>query len=249
MAEQSKFPFPAYIECLPYEPLLPDYTPEEELDAVLAKDEVMNIMGARNYYYMCNDLQAVLDNLWVQEPENRKTASLGANWGFYIGWDEISRYVSESWPAAEMGAVSQSVNTPLIYVAFDRKTARGIWYCDGYYCDRKGNTEAVYQKVAVDFIREGDSWKIWHLVSGADIADSLYTDPLPAGHDGLKLLEKWFGTPTVSCTTHDPRYNWNDNYPPEPEAYETFSLRSSYAPEGCPRYRKYLREVKKHAKK
>ncbi len=44
----TKYPFPAYIECCPYEPLLPDYTPEEQLDAVLAKDEVMNLMGLRN---------------------------------------------------------------------------------------------------------------------------------------------------------------------------------------------------------
>lgn len=247
--EQKKYPFPAYFDCCPYEPLLPDYTPEEQLDAVLAKDEIMNLMGLRNYYYAINNLRGAVENLWVQEPENQATATFGSNWGFYIGWDEIQRYLEETWTKLEIGAASQSVNTPLIYVAFDRQTARGLWYCDGYVTDKKGNTDVLYQKVAVDFIREGDNWKIWHLVYGTDLVDALYTDEIPADRGTYGDVPKWFGTPTVACITHDPQYNWNDNYPPEPEAYETFDIRKSYAPEGCPRYRKYMREVKKHEKK
>jgi hypothetical protein len=246
--QTSKFPFPAYIECCPYEPLLPDYTPQQQLQAVLGKDEVMNLMGLRNYYYMCNDLPGLLENLWVQEPENRASASLGSNYGFYIGWEEIQRFVAETWSQLEIGAASQSVNTPLIYVAFDGKTARGLWYCDGYLCDQRGNTDVLYQKVAADFIREGDQWKIWHLVFGTDIVDPLHTDPLPKDFGILGDTKRWFGTPTVACTTHDPKYNWNDDYPAEPAAYETFRLSESYAPEGCPRYRQHMREVRKHEK-
>ena len=244
----SKFPFPAYIECCPYEQLLPEYTPEEELDAVLAKDEVMNIMGLRNYYYCCGDVPAVLENLWVQKPENRKTASFGSNFGFYIGWDEIQRFVAESWSKLEIGSESQSVNTPWIYVAFDRQTARGLWYSDGFVTDKKGNTDVIAQKVAVDFIREGDEWKIWHLVYGSDLVDALHAEPIEGDYGMLGKLKEWFGTPTVVCTTHDPSYNWNDNYPAEPVPYETFRLSESYAPEGCPRYRQHMREVRKNEK-
>ncbi len=248
MLEKSKFPFPAYIACCPYEPLLPSYTPEEELDAVLAKDEIMNLMGLRNYYYMTNDPVTLLEELWVQTSENRATASFGSNFGFYIGWEEIERYVKECWLPSEIGTACQSVNTPLIYVAFDRKTAQGLWYCDGYTTDKRGNTDIQYQKVAVDFIREGDNWKIWHLVFGTDIVDHLYSDPIPQEEDNLATVRKRFGEPTVACITHDANYNWNDNYPQEPEPQETFNLKTSYAPEGCPRYRKHMREVQKNAK-
>ena len=246
---ENKYPFPAYFSCCPYEPLLPDYTPEEQLEAVLAKDEVMNIMGLRNYYYLCGDIPAVLEHLWVQEEENRRTASFGSNFGFYIGWDEILRFVRESWAGLDIGTESQSVNTPLIHVAFDRKTARGLWYSDGFVSDRRGNTDIIAQKVAVDFILEGDQWKIWHLVYGSDLVDALHSDPIQGDYGMLGRLKEWFGSPTVACTTHDPAYNWNDNYPPEPEPYETFDPRNSYAPEGCPRYRQHMREVKKHEKK
>ena len=248
MSTEKTYPFPAYFDCCPYEPLLPDYTPEEELDAVLAKDECMNLMGLRNYYYMCLDVPAVLEKLWVQQPQHRATASLGSNFGFYIGWEEINRYVTEIWPKLDFGAACQSVNTPMIHVAFDRQTARGLWYSDGYVTDRQGNTDVIAQKVAVDFVREGDDWKIWHLVYGSDLVDALHREPVQ-DYGMLGRLKEWFGTPTVSCITHDPRYNWNDNYPPEPEPYEHFRMSESYAPEGCPRYRKHMREVNQHAKK
>ena len=245
---EKKFPFPAYFACCPYEQLLPDYSPEEELEAVLAKDEVMNIMGLRNYYYLCGDVPAVLDRLWVQSPENRATASFGSNFGFYIGWEEIQRYVRETWSRLDISLESQTVNTPFIYVAFDRKTARGLWYSDGFVTDSRGNTDIISQKVAVDFILEDDGWKIWHLVYGSDLVDALHTDPIEGDYGMLGRLKEWFGSPTVACVTHDPNYNWNDNYPPEPEPYETFRWKDSYAPEGCPRYRQHMREVRSHAK-
>ena len=246
MSDQ-KFPFPAYFDCCPYEPLLPDYTPEEQLEAVLAKDEVMNLMGLRNYYYLTGNVPGALEDLWVQTPENRETASFGSNFGFYIGWEEIQRFVRETWSTLDIQLESQSVNTPFIQVAFDRKTARGLWYSDGFVTDSRGNTDVIAQKVAVDFIREGGDWKIWHLVYGTDLVDALHTEAV-ADYGMLGQLERWFGVPTVACITHDPKYNWNDNYPPEPEPYETFTWKDSYAPAGCPRYRQYMREVKRHAK-
>ena len=200
----TKYPFPAYIECCPYEPLLPDYTPEEQLDAVLAKDEVMNLMGLRNYYYLANDLPGLLEQLWVQEPENRKTASLGSNFGFYIGWEEIQRYVRERSQRILVGSQCQSVNTPMIHVAFDRKTARGLWYSDGYITDLQGNTDVIAQKVAVDFIREGDQWKIWHLTYGADLVDALHSDPIEGDYGMLGQLKTWFGTPPLPASPTTP---------------------------------------------
>ena len=73
----QKNPFPAYFDCCPYEPLLPDYTPEEQLEAVLAKDEVMNLMGLRNYYYLTGDPQTALERLWVQSPERSRRGRAG----------------------------------------------------------------------------------------------------------------------------------------------------------------------------
>lgn len=134
-----------------------------------------------------------------------------------------------------------SVNTPLIHVAFDRKTARGLWYSDGFVTDDRGNTDIIAQKVAVDFIREGDSWKIWHLVYGSDLVVLYHRDPLPQDYGMLGKLREWFGTPTVACVTHDPRYNWNDNYPQSQILMKPFDFQTAMHRKAAPRYRQHMR--------
>ena len=59
----------------------------------------------------------------------------------------------------------------------------------------------------------------------------------PGGHP----LEKEFGTPTISMLTHDERFNWWDNYPPEPMPYDSFSGSISYGPEGHPDYKEEIK--------
>jgi hypothetical protein len=41
-----------------------------------------------------------------------------------------------------------------------------------------------------------------------------------------------FGKPDVKQLTHDPTFNWWDNYPPMPEEYEKWNDENSYGPEG-----------------
>ena len=41
-----------------------------------------------------------------------------------------------------------------------------------------------------------------------------------------------FGTPDVAVLTHDPNFNWWDDYPAMPQPYETWSDELSYGPEG-----------------
>ena len=45
-------------------------------------------------------------------------------------------------------------------------------------------------------------------------------------------IVKAFGTPDVAELTHDPNFNWWDNYPAMPEPYDTWSDGISYGPEG-----------------
>ena len=94
-------------------------------------------------------------------------------------------------------------------------------------------------KIAVDFIREKDGWKIWHIVVSTDV-------DCQAGHDWgeYPVYEDWtaassnpvrreFGTPDVEVLTHDVTFNWWDNYPPmPPKNYRSFSDEISYGPEG-----------------
>jgi hypothetical protein len=45
-----------------------------------------------------------------------------------------------------------------------------------------------------------------------------------------------FGTPDIPMITHEFKYNWEDNYPPVPQPYQTYSDSMSYGPKGHPDY-------------
>lgn len=55
---------------------------------------------------------------------------------------------------------------------------------------------------------------------------------LPTGSRRTTPIVKAFGTPDVAELTHDPNFNWWDNYPAMPEPYDTWSDGISYGPEG-----------------
>jgi hypothetical protein len=88
--------------------------------------------------------------------------------------------------------------TPVIEVAGDGKTAKGIWYSIGLAVrgsvDENGNTSVgtgwMWEKYGVDFIKEDGGWKIWHLINLMDQgpAESQGQDGMaqaPGGQGGM----------------------------------------------------------------
>lgn len=237
-------------------------TEEEALRHLWDVEEVMELMNRRVYYTMQGQHEEELDHLWVSVPEHQKTASFGRNYGWYRGMDEIRRYyVTEflarrQWvleefcqenPAIQnipenrmIGYTSMAPNsTPLVEIAADGKTAQGVWYTISQETigRARGQSEAVWrgEKIAADFIREPEGWKIWRLVIANDYFNPAgvphEAQPLdfPPGQDPRQLE---FGTPTLPKLLHDSRLHWADNYPPEPKPYETYTDAIGYGPEG-----------------
>jgi hypothetical protein len=94
---------------------------------------------------------------------------------------ELSKKVSSLENIPEnVGAGSEYVmhtqETPVIEVAGDGKTAKGIWYSIGLAVrgevNEDGSTSVgtgwMWEKYAVDFIKEDGEWKIWHLLNLMD---------------------------------------------------------------------------------
>ncbi len=56
--------------------------------------------------------------------------------------------------------------SPLIEVAGDGQTAKGLWSCLGAHNEVGGAGPVAnwtWGYFAADFVKEGDGWKIWHL--------------------------------------------------------------------------------------
>ena len=121
--------------------------------------------------------------------------------------------------------------TPLIEVAFDGQTAKGLWYVYGSTTEAYSTGPKAawnFGKCAVDFIKEDGTWKIWHMIMFTDIAcpvkgnwgrDKMYE------HEGVAIPE-----PTVKeelYKTFGEDYVFAIN-PEMPEPYDTFANTFSY---------------------
>ena len=214
-----------------------EYTDEELIGRVWDIEEIKKLVYKRGVY-IANDWYArELEELWVSEPENQKTASFGKNIGWYVGLDAIRAwYVKEHEPGY---LAFHPASTGLVELAGDGQTAKGLFYAIAQetQANEDGTAKALWmpEKLGFDFIKENGVWKIWHFIAAVDLTCEAGTDyetqdPYPHYESDPVMLE--FGTPTVECLCHDGTFNWWDNYPAMPEPYGTFTPDISYGPEG-----------------
>ena len=215
-----------------------EYTDDELIRRVTDIEEIKKVANKRVYYMINEWREQELQDLWVTDPSYQATASFGKNTGYYVGMDNIcSYYVTKH--AADLGdgvgtMNAHPISTGLVELAGDGKTAKGLWYCIGQETV-PGKAMWVTGKVAMDFVKEGDSWKIWHVVEANDLsgeAGARYSDGTPYWEPENDPIVKAFGTPDVAVLAHDPNFNWWDDYPAMPEPYDTWSDGISYGPEG-----------------
>lgn len=160
---------------------LRNFSDEELISRVWDNEEIKNLVGRFAYYEAANRREDALAKLWVSEPEHKKTASYGRNWGFFCDMEAIARYYLGG---NRFGAAGTSLmhpfSTKLLCVAEDGKTAQGIWMGIGIETapDNRGNLDGkwINERMAIDFIREDDGWKIWHVFVGTNYVTSAGDD-------------------------------------------------------------------------
>lgn len=245
------------------------YTDEELLVRVIDMEEIKKTAYKRVYYMANEMREEELADLWVSGEDLKKTASFGKNTGYYVGMDEIKKYYVDRHIAIRMAELSEiaavnpeianieenlhigclvnhPISTGLVEIAGDGKTAKALFYSIAQETTAlaDGTAEALWMpgKVAYDFVKEDGQWKIWHVVESNDLYEE-------AGKDYSKQevyhnyetnpIDIEFGTPTIPVLTHNTDFNWWDNYPFPPKAYETWSDDISYGPEGYKRPEEY----------
>ena len=231
-------------------------TPHEMLDRIMDVEACKALVCRQIYNYNSGRNADSLKWLWVQEEENRKTASYASHWGFYTGMESIEKYYvnacAETVQKHKGVSLFRAVNTPVVYIAKDGKTAQGMWLMDGEetWERQDGTVDALhlFGRVAVDFVRESDGWKIWHWVDiyqmtnpvGEDITKS----PVTALPEEAILKPKFVAAgPDILMQTHYPEYHDTDGWPQYPSAHETYDADHSYGPDGHPGLQKEITDV------
>lgn len=145
-----------------------DKSLEKSLERLEAVHEIQNLMGRYSYYHTA-DMQEETVALWA-----KKTPGVVANvpsFGLYKGIGGVRRlYVGAHQVLGEKGRIGamhmHTLTTPVIEVAGDGKTARGVWISPGQETATFGGKPQAFWawlKYGADFVKEDGEWKFWHL--------------------------------------------------------------------------------------
>ncbi len=171
------------------------FTDDELAIRLWDREEVKQVMSKHCYCLTNDQRRRELSELWVKKPQNRRTASLGLNNGFYVGMDEISNYYvvqhndlryaqlkaySDVLPEVDynnhnlgLGIMNiHNFNTPVYYIAEDGQSAKYMGYDCGIYTaghpDGTADAYYIFGVTYADLLKEDGEWKIWHLVMQHD---------------------------------------------------------------------------------
>ncbi|MDB9822225.1 nuclear transport factor 2 family protein [Deltaproteobacteria bacterium] len=228
--------------------------------------QVQNTMSKHAYYHAAGKHIEEMNDIWVnQDGPSAKSATFSSPNGVWEGMELIMAYygtykiemlkknledISKIYP--EVKNVPENIGiggewvihtntTPIIEVAGDGMTAKGIWYSPGIsqsvmINDGKAETRGgwFWEKYAADFVKEDGEWKLWHL--------QMYYDNTPPGWGAEREAEPFLQVgerteapsfPQATRPNPDPYVRWSPTAVPRiqprfPEPYYTFSETFSY---------------------
>ena len=237
------------------------YSTEQLMDRWEDQRFIKNLMGIYVNYVILNKDADLFPDLWSQKA---KDVCLGLNHGWYVGAEAICGYYNSIHRRNELVAASLQkrfpeelgqktpeeifgigtfrvlpVSCPVIEIAADGKTAKGLWYCQGSHAQVLGcgpTSNWTWGYYAADFIREGDAWKIWHLQYTNDVDSTCGKswgkpfEPLPQLPEFAELADYELPAPTVETCLR--KAYAPDRVltpaPPCPVPYATFADTFSY---------------------
>jgi hypothetical protein len=203
--------------------------------------EVQNLMGRYIYLHEVNRDSEFPDTIYAQKTPgvSAEVATAGA----YVG--KGIRKMFEPMPGMPAGPMkgglfTHPLTTPVIEIAGDGKTAKGIWISPGYETGandpetKKPIACFCYTKYGCDFVKEDGVWKMWHyhvyrmFMTPWNVP---FTDEWEKNVRD-KLMGKFgAGRKPDLPTTYDHPYSVDtvrELVPAPPEPYETFSETFSY---------------------
>lgn len=225
--------------------------------------EIENVIGRISFLHMGKKDTQIWRECWC-----RKAADpcLALNNGAYKGYDAISEFfagcekltalrtelTAKAYPEKLSGKSLEEIHgvgslaaynftTPIVKLAGDGKTAKGMWYVMGYDTDigQEGpRTNHSWGRLGVDFVKEDGKWLVWHMVYAEEIAcptGASWVQPAPAAaaKPEFAAIGRFELTkPNVAGAIYE-GYGKDRPlmaFPQIPEAYESFADTFSY---GC----------------
>lgn len=222
--------------------------------------EIKNLMGRYAVSFLLKKESTMFADFW----SHREDVSMGLNNGWYLGPDAIAAWFAAIDQATALKAKLlqadlpdqlgdqdlttlygigdfdvKPLGTPVIELAEDLQTAKGIWYSQGTKADVTSSGPVSYWTFgvfAVDFIYEDEAWKIWHLQYLEDIkclCGQSWAEPekpFPELEAFAPLKDVSLPEPTVKTVLREYYHPGRPmaKLPPLPVPYDTFGSTFSY---------------------
>jgi hypothetical protein len=138
---------------------------EKELERLQAIHEIQNLVGKYAVIHTPKTMAMTSELFALKQPDVSVEVAM---WGVFTGAEQIKRMYSHM---EEGGGIpgtmfEHQLTTPIIEVAEDGQTAKGLWFSPGHetYPGPDGKLQAkwCWGKFGADFIKEDGKWKIWH---------------------------------------------------------------------------------------
>jgi len=150
---------------------------------------IYNLMSLHSWYHAALKNDVELEKYWVKTTPDPIFAQ---NYKQWVGMETIKKYYGiPSSDQQRIGTIMMhTVSTPVIEIAEDRKTARGVFYTvgavGGFDKDGKSNVRWMWERYGMECALENGEWKIWHLHVYSDFATTIgkELDATPSGMPG-----------------------------------------------------------------
>ncbi len=220
----------------------PVYDDDTEIRRIWDLEEIKNVVNKFSFYMANKEREAAIEKCWVSDKKYTDTASYGKNWGYYVGLNEVKRFLLNPERTNKFLSGQQTMTSWVVEQAHNDNTAQGIWYSIWYEINRDSGAYWHGAKVGIDFVKEADGWKIWHYFMGVDIfcrpGEDFGNQPCTISPEYALVdpMQEDFGDPTISMEAYSAKYNWS-HYPPLPTPHNTYEDTVSCGPTGNPNYK------------
>lgn len=236
------------------------FSTEQLVDRWEDRREIKNLMGKYVSSLLLKKEKNMFASFWSQKGD----ICMGVNEGYYQGseaikgfYQAIDKYTAATrdllvklFPKETEGKTPEelygigafefkSINNPVIEIATDGETAKGMWGCYGNVTTvttRGPVSHWIFATYAADFIREDDRWKIWHLLYLEDVNSPTGhswaggINPYPELPEFAPLADIPLPGPNVKQVLRE-RYHSDRPFsklPRIPEPYDSFAETFSY---------------------
>jgi hypothetical protein len=138
---------------------------EHEIERLHAIQEIQNLMGRYQVLHTPKTFWRTPELFALKQPDVSVEIAM---WGVYIGAEQIKRHYQKILASSPAGTMFEHhLTTPMIEVAEDGQTAKGVWISPGHETGPNPETgkhqgQWCWTKYGCDFIKEDGEWKIWH---------------------------------------------------------------------------------------